>query len=802
MKIIDWKLKYDSYPELQCKAPCSMYSVLYANGIIKDPFYRCNEQQAVKLSEKGCQFSAEFNIEQDMMSKKNVFVKFYGLDTLCSIYLNDKLLANTNNMHRTYIFDIKDIIKEGKNKMMLIFSSPIKYISEMNKKHKLFTNGDTMPGASHMRKALYMFGWDWGPTLPDMGIFRDVEIVAYDKAEIENVLILQQHLPDHVMLDINIETKGNTNDLVYRVLVDGKEYSSTENKFSVRIDNPKLWWPNGYGEQNLYDVNIELVYNNSVIDKMKKTIGLRTLTVSRDRDEYGEEFCFVVNNIKIFSMGADYVPEDSFLSRVTKERTENLIKDCVAANFNTIRIWGGGTYPNDYFYELCDRYGLIVWQDFMFACINVYLTKEYENTVICEVIDNIKRLRHHASLGLLCGNNEIEEGILYWKEAKGSELVKADYIKLFEHIIPDLCAEYAPQTFYWSSSPSSGGGVDNPTDENRGDMHCWAVWHGREPFEFYRTKYFRFLSEYGFESFPALKTIETFADKQDMNIFSEVMENHQKCKSGNEKILYYCADKYPYLTGFENIVYASQILQANAVKYAVEHLRRNRGRCMGSLYWQLNDCWPVASWASRDYFGRWKALHYYAKRFYAPVLLSLHETESSVVINISNEKLEQFDGIIKYGIYDTEFNCIYEDGIETSVNAISSDDVVCAKVGKYIEKREKEVFFAAKIYDKFGNKISEQNVMFAKPKRFEFKKPSIKIDIIEGAKDTTLQILSDCYTKDIAIEFSDQDIVFSDNYFDITSKEPVNITFECNCSKQKLLETIQIKTLNEVILNP
>lgn len=324
-------------------------------------------------------------------------------------------------------------------------------------------------------------------------------------------------------------------------------------------------------------------------------------------------------------MGANYIPEDNLLTRNPEERTERLIKDCVEANFNMIRIWGGGHYPDDFFFDLCDQYGLIVWQDFMFACSEYALTQEFKETVVQEVVDNVKRIRHHASLGIWCGNNEVEEAWVYWGPPADPKH-KGDYIKLFEFIIPELLKDLDPATFYWSSSPSSGGSFVEPRNHNVGDMHYWEVWHGLKPFTEYREYFFRFCSEFGFQSFPSLKTIETFTLPEERNIFTHVMEKHQKNGAANGKILFYLSENFLYPKDFNSLLYASQILLSEAIKYGVEHWRRNRGRCMGSLYWQLNDCWPVASWSSIDYYGRWKALHYFAKKFYSPVLLSMEET--------------------------------------------------------------------------------------------------------------------------------------------------------------------------------
>lgn len=790
MQIKQWKLNFKEHRGLECSVPCSVYSTLLEHGLMDDPFYGLNEQAATELSRMGCEFYTAIEAGGEVLAKKHILLRFEGLDTLCAIHINGRKIAETDNMHRTYEFDVKPYLREGHNEIRIKISSPILYIEKMHKMHKLFTNADTIAGAAHIRKASYMFGWDWGPTLPDMGIFRPVSLIAYDYGRLENVLIHQVHEDASVTLDMELEAIGGT---ACRATVNGRTYDFTENTCSVKIENPRLWWPSGYGEQNLYTLKFELLQGECVIDTMEKTIGLRTLTVSTEPDGYGEEFCFVVNGIKIFSMGANYVPMDNILSRVTEERLEGLIQDCIKANFNSIRVWGGGYYPEDAFYDLCDRYGLIVWQDFMVACMNIWLRRPVEETMTAEAIDNVKRLRHHASLGLLCGNNEMELAILDWDNVGDSDLVKADYLRLYEHLLPDICAEYAPDVFYWPASPSSGGGFDNPADESRGDAHYWDVWHGSKPFEEYRRHYFRFLSEFGFESFPSMKTVKAFAQEKDINAFSPVMENHQKCKAGNAKILTYCAANYLYATSFEALVYASQLNQADAIKYGVEHMRRHRGRCMGAIYWQLNDCWPVASWASVDYFGRWKALHYAAKRFFAPVLLSLHEAGHKVTINVSNETMDSFCGTIKYAVKDNFFNEITSGETAVCTGKLSSLDVVTTDLADALKGHEGERYLTCELFGADGNAISRQTLLFAKPKQYSFEKPDIKVALSEN----TLIVTSDCFAKGVEIDFDNTDIRLSDNYFDITSKEGVTIETD-GALTQELLAQLKVKTVYDV----
>ena len=389
MILRNWKMDFGAHTSLDCVAPCDMYSVLESHGIISDPYYGTNETELTELSSKDAVFYTEFSLDEATLSKERIELVFYGLDTICDIFFNGNLIDSVKNMHRLYEYDIKSLAKK-ENKIRLEFKSPIKYFYEKEKEHHLYTNWDTVNGAAHLRKAFYMSGWDWAPKLPNMGIFRDVEILAYDTDKLDDVLINQIHENGEVTLEIQAATKHKAEDVSIICEIDSQKVSFKNGKATVKIKNPKLWWPNGYGEQNLYDLKIYLLKNGAVIDEKPMTIGLRTLNLSREDDEYGQEFCFQVNGVKIFAMGANHVPLDNLPSRITHQRLERLVKDCLFANFNCVRVWGGAFYPDDYFYELCDRYGLIVWQDFMVACCNVWMNPEFESEFIAEAIYNVK----------------------------------------------------------------------------------------------------------------------------------------------------------------------------------------------------------------------------------------------------------------------------------------------------------------------------------------------------------------------------------------------------------------------------
>ena len=802
MLIKNWEMQYKDFKPLPAEAPCSLYSVLRQNNLIEDPFYRDNEYKTRELSREGCTFRAKFTLSQEQAQSEHILLRFHGLDTLCDIFLNGHLLSTTENMHRTYDFTLCGLQAERENTLVISFKSPILYIEAKQKQRKLWNSGEAMAGASHIRKASYMFGWDWGPQLPDMGIYRPVELLCFNDARLENMLIAQYHTDHHVDLEITPEYLGNTDGCTAEITVTGETGSYTadwqDGKAIVHIADPALWWPNGYGKQPLYTVTATLYKNGAAISSLQKRIGLRTITVSTERDRYGEEFCFQVNGVKLFAMGANCIPQDNLLSRITYAKTERMIKDCVAANFNSIRIWGGGVYPEDYFYDLCDEYGLIVWQDFMFACINVYLSDNFKKNIRAEIADNIKRLRHHASLGLFCGNNEMELAMADWPDVNRSACIKADYLELYEHIMPDLCAQFAPQVFYWFASPSSGGGFDNPNDPDRGDTHYWEVWHGNRPFTDYRNYHFRFCSEFGFQSFPCMKTIRSFAEPQDLNPFSRVMESHQKNASANARILNYAAENYLYAKDLTELSYISQLNQANAIKYGVEHFRRNRGRCMGAIYWQLNDCWPVASWSSIDSFGRWKALHYSAKRFFAPVLLSVAEEGNCVLFNLSNETMQTFTGTVKWSIIDTDLQELHSQTVPVTVKALSAENLFTVDAGDWLDGHEDERLMHFALYNAQGERLSEQCLLFTKPKRFAFRQPEIQVEITQKDGQTCFAVSADTFVQGLELSFAHHDLVLSDNFIDIAAKTPVILTAEGLYDPAELKRELQLQCVNRI----
>ena len=782
-----WKVR--SCQTGQCfetKVPGTVYGTWLEHGAMEDPYWRDCEDDALAMMEGEYEYETTLPFCEELMSCRAIRLKFEGIDTLADIYFNGNHLGVADNMHRVWEYPVKSLAAEsgGVNTIRVRFHSPLSFIKEAYEKSPYDGSPEAMQGFPLLRKSHCSFGWDWGPRLPDAGLFRPVSLVGVEQAEIRDVWIRQIHREGTVSLscDIAVESVCDTV-CTCELKVTGPKGDTSVSQLQrkndgffggIVIDNPELWWPNGYGSQPLYRVEAVLKANGEIQDIQSRMVGLRTMKVNTGADEYGSRFAHEVNGVEIFAMGADYIPEDCIRGRVNRERTRTLLEHCRDCNFNVIRVWGGGYYPDDFFYDLCDELGLIVWQDFMFACAVYPLTPEFEANVTAEIRDNVRRIRHHACLGLWCGNNEMEM-FLADNQWVRKPLQKTEYLIMNERIIPELLRQYDPDTFYWPSSPSSGGDFDSPNDPDRGDVHYWEVWHGGLPFTDYRNYYFRYLSEFGFQSFPAVKTIEQFTAPEDRNIFSYVMEKHQKNAGANGKILQYMSQMYLYPESLELLVYVSQLLQAEAIRYGVEHFRRNRGRCMGCVYWQLNDCWPVASWSSIDYYGRWKALHYFAKRFFAPVLLSCEEEgalSSSMNVNeenrrirkaarfcVTNETRERITGVIRWSLRDASSR-IHQQGqycVEAEPLSVCSFPQM-----EFTEADMRRWYLSYELW--IGDRrVSHGSSLFVPPKHFEFEDPQLEV----WQEGEMVCIRSSAFAKGVELGNKDGDLLLSDNYFDM-----------------------------------
>ena len=791
-----WHLEGNGYAT-DGVVPGSVYSILMENDLVGDPYYRDNEQQFLKLADSAYRFSKTFISTPDMFENA-VILHCDGLDTLCTLSLNGIVFAQTDNMHRTYEFDISAYVQKGENQLTADFAPVDPYIKAHNQKRNLSDSNDTMLGFSYIRKAYYMMGWDWGPMLPDAGIWRDIYILVEDSSRITDFNVVQRHCNGKVFITPFVSQKRKSAEISVRLISPNKSIRILSANEESEIPSPQLWWPNGLGEQPLYTVEVSLLEDGIIVDSCSKKIGLRTLELVRERDRYGECFYHKVNGIPFFAMGGDYIPEDCILSRMNPARTRKLLTLCKNSHFNAVRVWGGGFYPSDVFYDICDELGLIVFQDLMFACTPVPDDADFIENIRLEVEQNLRRIRHHACLAVVSGNNEIEE-LLGDKPAD----IKENYLNIFEGIFPDIVRKICPTIPYVSSSPSTCGHFIEPSNENYGDSHFWEIWHGGKPFKDYRKHYFRYLSEFGFQSFPGEKTVSLFTAPEDRNIFSRIFELHQRNGAANKKILTYLADTFRYPTCFETLLYASQLLQAEAIRCGVEHFRRNRGRCMGTLYWQINDVWPVASWSSIDYYGRPKALQYVAKRFYAPVLLSCAEVgesetrpvvtmerkrydyETKATLSITNDTFESFNGNVRWELRQADSSIIESGVVPVSVDPFS----VLTLDEMDFNKTDVCNHYLSYSLEADDTILSIGSALFTAPKHFSFIDPHLTCEI----SGNTITVYAQSYARSVEIYSTEDDLILSDNFFDMNAGKRTVTVIEGSPKSIKLRSVYDIR---------
>jgi len=805
-----WKMRETgSEKYYDAKVPGCNYLDLLDSGVIKDPFIGVNEKEYLWVAEKDWEYARDFICSEDLLKFDRIELVMDCLDTLASVFLNDSLILTANNAHRKYAVDIKPFLVKGGNTVKVIFLSPVNYIREGQRIANYPKNSNGLDGIPHIRKPQCHFGWDWGPVLPPSGISGNIFIKAVNKAKIIDVRVVQEHFQNKVRLDVEIinEILNKEDDLINKIKVtspDGKVIEASavikDEKVvaSFEIENPEIWEANGMSKrdtQPLYQVEAQTVYKNEVLDEKSLKVGLRTLSLNTTPDKWGHNFQFVVNGIPVFARGANWIPADSFYTKLTKEKVDYLVRSARDANMNMLRVWGGGYYESDDFYEACDKYGIMVWQDFGFACMPYdFDNDEFIKNLKEEVTDNVIRLRNHPSLALWSGNNEIELICKLW-------LYKRHFInsaeKFFYRILPEWVEILDGITPYWYGSPSSGRYLYKVNSDKFGDTHLWQVWHGLKPYNYYRRRFSRFCSEFGFESIPDIETVEGFAKEKDYDMDSEVMKNHQKCKSGNSKILFYMTTRFRIPKKFSDLVYLSQISQTECVRDATEHFRRNMNRCNGALFWQLNDCWPVNSWSSIDYNGRWKALQYEARKFNAPVALSIDDKGSVMKVSVTNDTIEHFSGTFNWKVITFDGKVL--DGGSSEINAIPlSSDIIFEKDFKEAVKdglEKKSVF----ICDLNGDLMTRRTALFVKEKDAEFIKPhySTESEINDGK--AIIRIKSDTFAKFVMVKVKGVNTPLSDNYFDLIPNEEKIITVD---AKGLTAQDIKVSLLSYNELEP
>ena len=799
------------------QVPGTVHQDLINHKQLPDPFYGINEQKIQWVENEDWEYRTAFTVTPEQLKRDDAQLVFEGLDTYADVYLNGALLLKADNMFVGYTIPVKSQLRIGENLLHIYFHSPIRQTLPQYNSNGFNYPADNDHHDKHLsifsRKAPYSYGWDWGIRMVTSGIWRPVTIRFYNAASISDYHVKQLALTDQLA---NLSNELEINNILSRPLqaevrINTSFEGSAEKSISQAITlqpginhvsipsevaSPVRWMPNGWGKPALYDFSAQIIVEDKVVAEQSHRIGLRTVRLVNEKDKDGESFYFEVNGVPMFAKGANYIPQDALLTNVTTERYQTLFRDIREANMNVIRVWGGGTYEDDRFYDLADENGILVWQDFMFACTPYPSDPTFLKRVEAEACYNIRRLRNHASLAMWCGNNEILEALKYWGFDKNfppeiyQEMFRG-YDKLFHQLLPAKVKELDADRFYIHSSPYFAN-WGRPESWGIGDSHNWGVWYGQKTFESLDTDLPRFMSEFGFQSFPEMKTISTFAAPEDYQIESEVMNAHQKSSIGNALIRTYMERDYIIPEKFEDFVYVGLVLQGQGMRHGLEAHRRNRPYCMGTLYWQLNDSWPVVSWSSIDYYGNWKALHYQAKRVFAPILINPIQQNDSLNIYLISDcpdtkdhlmlemKVTDFDG--KKQGKPIQLNTL-------TVPANTSQCVYRIKTDTWLSPEEQQrCFMQLTLKDKAGNTLAETVYFFRKTKDLLLPETTVSCKMKQKDGMCELTLFSPALAKDVFIEIPLQGARFSDNFFDllpgerktvvITSKERRGAAFD------------------------
>ena len=826
-----WQLKQvrgnNWYP---ATVPGVVHTDLMDNGIIDDPYFRLNERSVQWVDKEDWEYKTTLQVNPDIFEKDNIELYFKGLDTYADVYLNDSLILKANNMFREWRVPVKSLLKEKNNELRVYFHSPVKIdLPKFDAIHYPIEAGNDQSENGGIlnkkisvfaRKAGYHYGWDWGPRLVTSGIWRPVYLVGWNNLRLDNIYYQQDEVNARqaqikAIAGVVADKEGTAtltiqveNSIWTKAVSVQKGYNIID--VPVVIRNPRLWWSNGLGEAYRYPFTATVSMNNHS-DSRTDLLGLRKLEVIREKDTAGTTFYFRLNGVNVFAKGANYIPQDNFLPSVTPERHKKTILDAVNANMNMLRIWGGGTYEDDVFYDLCDEYGILIWQDFMFACSTYPMNPEMLENIKQEAADNIVRLRNHPCIAIWCGNNENHTAWFNWGwipryERLGvlAELRK-DYKDVFHGILPEAVAKYDPVRFYWPSSPY-GGDPDakcesgQPNWNPNGDAHYWGVWHAKDSIATYNTIRARFFSEYGFQSFPEYQSVLKYApEERDHDIYSDVMMAHQRGGSyANGLIEWYLLNEYRKPKDFQSLLYMGQLLQGDAIRTAMEAHRRNMPYCTGSLFWQHNDCWPVASWSSRDYYGRWKAQHYFAKKAYNNILVSPIANNEDLNVYIVSDRLRPVKGKLQIQIMDLKGNIVFTQDKAVTLPANTSQVQFSDNIEHLLNgKRRNEVVVNARFLENGKTEAVGNNYFLTRYKNIDFPKTVIskQTSVAKDGFDVTVE--SSVFVRGVFLSINGIDNFFSDNYFDLLPGEPATIHVTSSLSKGEFDRQLKIISISD-----
>lgn len=805
--------------------PGTVHTDLLNDGLITDPYYRTNENDLQWIDREDWEYKTSFKVDGELLKNDKLYLAFDGLDTYADVYVNGAKVIVADNMFRSWRADVKARLKIGSNTLLVYFHSPIKtgeaLYNSLPFKVPASDNDHGSPKVSvFTRKAGYHYGWDWGPRFVTSGIWRPVYLEAAHQTVINDLFIKQKQLNSEkadlqALVEVESMTAGAKhleifadNSLVPLYSKDiHLDTGTTHLVCSFTLLHPQLWWPNGYGTHKQYHFKVILSDGVKVLAEKQVKHGMRTVELIQESGKNGNSFYFLVNGVKIFMKGANYVPQDNFLPRVTKERYNRLIHSAVISNMNMLRVWGGGIYENDLFYDLCDDNGILVYQDFMFACAMVAPFEDFKQNIYEEAVENVKRLRNHPCIALYCGNNEVAAymGSDFWGTAKGAFRDAKDYMTIintykdvFHQILPAVVKAYDDDRPYWSTSPqASNYSLYNHDSRTSGDVHYyWDVAKATTPMESYADNVGPFMTEYGFQAFPDMQTVSTFALPSDDDIFSEVMKSHQKSYTGNGAILAYMKKWYKVPAAFPDFLYTGQVLQAEGIRLAIEAHRRAKPFCMGSLYWQIDDCWPVASWSSIDYYGHWKALQYQAKRSFAKVLVSTVIKKDSAYVYIISDSLKAVNATLQLILMDLDGHIISQKTIPVIIHANSSTDFYHNAIKGLLKGADAtNAVLNVRLLQK-GKQLTESCLYFEKPKELKLAKVPVNYTLTKTGNNYVIKLLGHNLIKDLRISIGDDDVILSDNYFDLVPGETKTITFMTGKTLTKM--DVKFRSINDL----
>ncbi len=796
--------------------PGCNFTDLMANDCIDDPFFRDNESSLQWIEKEDWHYYRLFDVNSGLLENEEIELVAEGLDTFSEIYINGERLASTDNMFIGYRFACKALLRQGQNRIDIRFHSPINKTIERHTQAGFAYPAENDKSEEKLsvycRKAPCHFGWDWGPRFVTSGIWRDIYLQPVEPVKIENVYFVMSALEEKrasFAFQVSVASHHDFSGQIRIRCAQAPELNRVEKirfvdeaegtrtiELDFLLQDPQLWWPNGLGEPFLYDFCFELVIDHQVVHTTNQKVGLRTIEVVNEKDPYGESFYLVVNGQNVFMKGANYIPDDSFLHRVTKQRHVTLFDACKDANMNMIRVWGGGVYQDDDFYQLADEYGMLVWQDFMFACSLYPADEAFMQNVKKEAEYNIRRLRNHPCLALWCGNNEVDMAIKHWqwpeKFGYSDSLftrLKADYMRLFDQCLREAVKVHDPARFYLRSSPIGSWESD---EDHIGNHHYWGVWHGEEPFSEYQKRVPRFMSEFGFQSFPVKSSIQRFTETEDQTLDSVVMQTHQKHPRGNRLIQQYFDKEYLPPKDFDSLLYLSQVQQSLGLKLAFEAHRKAMPFCMGTLYWQLNDTWPAASWSGIDYYGKWKALHYQAKRSFSSQLLVIEQVQESIQVHLVSDSLNEFDAQLSIVLIDFSGKLVWQNQQLTPVDANSSKQIfsiTTKEIGATIDFTE--VVLRATLTSESTSRVLAENLFYFAP-NYLLALPDADVEVTHKIKEDVLSVTLSAHglLRQVYVDSPGLSGNFDDNFFDLLPGQLKTISIALTDAELLLLDDI------------